>query len=499
MEEIKINISKQRRFSPVLVKEGLNWDQTAQIEFNLPDLPGLFIDEGEIRNYPLGLSTAHIIGYVGKVNKNELTDDPIMSMPGFRIGKSGIEKKYDLHLRGKTGAVQTEVNAYGREIRELNKKPGQKGERVNLTIDAELQIFCQEILSHQKSASCVVMNAHTGEVYAMCSSPSFDPNLFTYGISADQYEELLSTPGAPFTNKVISGAYPPGSTFKMITALAALKHKVITKNSSFTCNGYHDIGKDRFHCWKRSGHGRVDLVKSLQQSCDIFYYEVAQKLGIEKIADMARTFGLGEKLDIDLPTERSGLVPDKNWKRGRFGDRWHIGETVVAAIGQGYLQTTPLQLATMTARIVNGGYAVQPHLTSTSRQKEKWPKINISKSYLDLVMRGMNAVTMTEKGTAYSARITEDKMSMGGKTGTAQVKRITRAQRLAGIKNEDLPWKHRHHALFVAHAPAKKPKYVCCVIVEHGVSGSGTAAPIARDIMIETQRRDPAKNNKRAG
>jgi penicillin-binding protein 2 len=491
-EEIRIEISKQRSFTPVLVKEGLTWDQTARIEFNLPDLPGLFIDEGEVRNYPLGQSTAHIVGYVGRVNESELTDDPIMTMPGFRIGKSGIEKQYDLELRGKTGSVQTEVNAVGREIRRLKASSPQQGNRVTLTIDAELQNFCQAVLSQEKSASCVVMDADNGEIYAMVSSPSFDPNLFTQGISAEQYAEVDSTPGHPFINKTISGAYPPGSTFKMITALAALEEGVITQNTSFTCTGYHEIGRDRFHCWKRSGHGRVDLIKSLEQSCDVFYYEVAEKLGIEKIAAMARKFGMGHKLGVDLPSERPGLVPDKDWKRGHFGSKWQVGETVVASIGQGYLQTTPLQLATMTARLVNGGFAVKPHIRLGEGDTGPFQKINVQKRHLDLIIRGMNAVTNKEKGTAHSSRIESRKWAMGGKTGTAQVKRITRAQRLAGIQNKDLPWKDRHHALFVAYAPINKPKYVCSVVVEHGLSGSGTAAPLAKEIMLEVQKRDPA-------
>ena len=489
-DEIRLTISKQRRFTPVLVKEGLSWEQVAQLEFNIPELPGLFIDEGEVRHYPLGLSTAHVVGYVGKVNEAELTDDPIMRLPGFRIGKSGVEHQYDLTLRGTAGAVQSEVNAIGREVRELNIEEGAQGDRVGLTLDAELQIYCQEVLAREKSASCVVMDADTGAVYAMASSPSFDPNLFTTGITAEQYIELESTPGAPFTNKTIAGAYPPGSTFKMITALAALENKAINRNFSVTCKGYHDVGNQRFHCWKRSGHGRIDLISSLQQSCDIFYYEIAEKLGIEKLAEMARRLGLGDKTGIDLPGERGGLVPDKNWKRGHFGTKWRPGETVNASIGQGYLQTTPLQLAVMTARLVNGGLAVEPHITAQNHVIPK--KIDVKKTHLDLIMRGMNSVTMTEKGTAKDSRIGIVGQEMGGKTGTAQVKRITRAQREAGIKNEELPWKHRHHALFVAYAPIKKPKYVCSVVVEHGVSGSSAAAPLARDIMKMAQKRDPA-------
>lgn len=499
IEEIKVDVSRQSRFTPVPVKEGLSWQQTAQLEFHLPELPGLFIEEGEIRNYPLMDSTAHIVGYVGRVNENELTDDPIMKMPGFRIGKTGIEKEYDLALRGQAGSVRTEVNAVGREIRELERENGKEGKRVMLTIDAELQNYCQNVLSKEKSASCVVMDAHTGEVFALCSHPGFDPNLFTYGISTEQWEELLNHPAVPLTNKAIAGSYPPGSTFKMMTALAALKEGIINASTTHYCSGVHTVGRDKFHCWKSSGHGHVNLTAALQQSCDVYFYEISEKLGIEKIAAMARRFGLGEKLGIDIPGERSGLVPDHDWKRGRFGSKWQLGETIVASIGQGYLLATPLQLATMTARIVNGGKAVNPYLAKSIGQKKTHTDpaidIGIDPSDLKQVIKGMNAVTMTKNGTAYDHRIKEAGMEMGGKSGTSQVKRITRAQRAAGIQNEDLPWKDRHHALFVAHAPIDNPRYVCAVVVEHGVSGSGAAAPLAAEIMREVQRRDLAGLN----
>ncbi len=496
IEEIKIDIKRQSRFTPVLVKEGLNWEQTAQIEFHLPELPGVFVEEGEVRNYPISDSTAHIVGYVGRVNENEMTDDPIMSMPGFRIGKTGIEKEYDLALRGHAGSIRTEVNAVGREIRELEREDSKDGARVMLTIDAELQNYCQTVLAKEKSASAVVMDAYTGEVYALCSSPGFDPNLFTYGISTEQWEELLNHPALPLNNKAIAGSYPPGSTFKMITALAGLKDGIIDANTTHYCSGVHTVGRDKFHCHKLSGHGNTNLIGALQQSCDVYFYKISEQLGIEKIADMARRFGLGEKLGIDIPGERSGLVPDHDWKRGRYGSKWQLGETIVASIGQGYLLATPLQLATMTARLVNGGKTISPYLAKSidgkPARQQKMVDIGIPKNHLDLVIRGMNAVTMSKKGTAWDARIKESGFEMGGKSGTSQVKRITRAQRAAGVKNEDLPWKDRHHALFVAHAPINDPRYVCAVVVEHGVGGSSVAAPLAHDIMLEVQRRDLA-------
>jgi len=491
------DIKRNRSFTPVLVKENLTWQQMAKIEVNIPDLPGVFIEEGKIRNYPLSDATAHLIGYVGLVSKSELTGDPVMSLPGFRIGKTGIEKKFDRQLRGTAGRSQSEINATGREIRELERIESTHGQDIMLTLDAELQIFVQNRLAQEKSAAAVILDAHTGDVYASCSSPGFDPNIFTQGVSAELWEELLANPGKPLTNKAISGQYPPGSTFKMITALAALESGAVLGGHTVNCPGFIDLGRDRFHCWKRGGHGKVGFVTSLEQSCDTFYYNISQKVGIEKIAAMARRFGLGHKLNFELDGEAPGLIPDKAWKRGHFGSKWQIGETVVASIGQGYIQTTPLQLATMTARLVNGGYAVEPRITriigDEKISRERWPHIGIKPYHLNLIKKGMNAVTTGKKGTAAASAIHEQGFSMGGKTGTSQVKRITRAQRAAGIKNKDLPWKHRHHALFVGYAPISKPRYVCAVIVEHGISGSGAAAPVAKDILLEVQKRDPQR------
>ena len=503
LERIKIikDMKGKRAFTPVLVKENLTWKQMAQIEANIPDLPGVSVHEGKIRTYPLAHATAHLVGYVGIVSKSELTNDPVMSLPGFRIGKRGIEKKYDGLLRGVVGTVQSEINATGREIREITRKGSVKGQDVMLTIDAELQMFVQSRLGLEKSACAVIMDTQTGEVYAMASSPGFDPNIRTRGISAEQWEELLSDPGKPLTDKNLSGQYPPGSTFKMITALAALENGDVSSGYTTYCGGYTEIGRDRFHCWKRGGHGKVGFVSSLEQSCDVFFYDISRKTGIENIAKMARQFGLDEKTDIELEGEAQGLIPDKNWKLGEYGQKWHIGETVVAAIGQGYVQATPLQMATMTARLVNGGYAVKPSITrqigNARFDLHKWPKMDINPYHLNLIKKGMNQVTNSKKGTAKESRITEGDYSMGGKTGTAQVRRITRAQRAAGLKNKDVPWKYRHHALFVGYAPVKNPRYACCVVVEHGVSGSGSAAPLARDIMLEVQKRDPAQ--KRSG
>ena len=498
---VKHDITRQRAFTPTLVKENLTWDDMAKVESNLPDLPGVSVDEGEIRSYPLGEATAHIIGYVGRISEAEIaqaeqdkTKDPIMMLPGFRIGKTGVEKKYDEVLRGEAGSISAEVNVVGREIRELEKVPPKKGKRLTLTLDADLQMQCQERLMQERSAAAVVMDAMTGEVYALCSFPSFDPNQFSRGIPADLWEELQSNETNPLTNKAVSGQYPPGSTFKMVTGLAALEAGISPGMKVF-CPGYYMLGNDKFHCWRPGGHGHVDMTEALEQSCDCFFYEMGKRVGVDAIARMARRLGFGERLGFDVPGEGPGLIPDRAWKMAKRKEVWHQGETLNVAIGQGQVLATPLQLATMTARLVNGGRAVKPVLVRNIEDKGNqipdWKKIGIDPAHLDVICRGMNAVVNGAHGTATRSHITEAPYSMGGKTGTAQVRRITAAQRAAGVKNQDLPWRSRHHALFVGYGPVEDPRYVAAVIVEHGVGGGLTAAPIARDILLAAQKRDP--------
>lgn len=491
-------VQRKRRFVPVTVKENLTWEQVATLEMNTPDLPGVSIEVGEIRNYPFASDTAHIMGYVGAVSESELNGDPVLSLPGFRVGKSGIEKYHEDSLRGAAGTMQMEVNAVGRVIRELSRNDGQMGREVQLTLDVGLQQFAQARLSQEVSAAAVVMDVHTGGVYAMASHPSYDPNQFTMGIPAGLWNELLRNPAAPLTNKAVSGQYAPGSTFKMIVALAGLDSGIVNARHSVFCPGHMDLGDHRFHCWKKGGHGSVDMVTALQYSCDTYFYDLARRLGIDRIAEMAHRFGLGETLGIDLPHERPGLIPSRDWKMATYNKSWQQGETLIASIGQGYVLATPLQLAVMASRIANGGRAVQPHLTKQIRQgpheQTAWPPLGVRKEHLEVVIAGMNAVTNHPAGTAFKARITEAGMEMAGKTGTSQVRRITMAERATGVKkNDQLPWRERDHALFVAFAPVQAPRYACAVIVEHGGGGSTVAGPIARDILTECQKRAPGR------
>lgn len=490
---------QQPRFVPIEIIGNLSWEQVAAIEVNMPDLPGISIDVGQRRYYPEGPATAHFVGYVGSVSKDDRDGDPVLSLPGFRIGKTGLEKSFEDRLRGVAGNSRIEVNVSGRMVRELERSEGVSGDDLSLTIDLELQKKTQEILSQEKSASACVLDAHTGAVYAMASSPSFDPNLFTMGIPQSIWDGLINDEAHPLNNKAVGGLYPPGSTFKMITALAGLEAGVMTPTSRVYCPGHYDVGDHRFHCWKRGGHGSVDLKDALAQSCDTYFYNFSRDIGIDRIAAVARRFGLGQNFDTELPEERKGTVPDQAWKLKELKKRWEPGETVVASIGQGYLLSTPLQLAVMTARLVNGGKAVKPWIVGRVNGKKVpnairgWPQMSVSHDHLELIKAGMDAVVNDENGTAHASAIKDEHMSMGGKTGTAQVKRITMQERSEGVtRQEDQEWKFRHHALFVGYAPADAPRYVTCVVVEHGGSGSGAAAPLARDILTYALQQNPA-------
>ena len=488
---------RHAKFVALEIRDNLTWEELSKIETNLPDLPGISVQDGEARTYPYKEATAHLIGYVARVTVEELKklgDDPLLSVPGFQIGKSGLEKAHDEDLIGSAGKAEIEVNVHGREVNQLKRQPSIPGKRLMLSIDAELQRFVQQRLSQERSASAAIMDVHTGAIYALASYPSFDPNSFSQGISAMEWEQLRDDPAHPMNNKVVSGLYPPGSTFKMVTALAGLEAGTITEHSAVSCPGHYDYGNSRFHCWKKGGHGTVNLNKALAESCDVYFYKMATATGIDKIAEMSRRLGMGQKLDIGLPEEKAGLVPDQAWKRKARGEQWHAGETIVAAIGQGYIQTTPLQLATMVSRLVNGGVAVQPWVAGYSGSKfigrDGFGSVGLNPKHLELVCRGMESV-MRPGGTAYGARIKDPLQEMGGKTGTAQVKRISKADRASGLKQEDVPWQFRHHALFVGYAPVGDPRYACAVVVEHGGGGSAVAAPVARDILLECQSRKP--------
>ena len=491
IERIKKDIAHHRRFVPIKIKDNLSWEEVSTLMINSNIFPGLIIDEGLIRSYPFKQYTAHPLGYVGSVSEADLqkSDAPLLQVPGFKIGKSGFEKTYDEELRGKEGILTYEVNAYGRIMREIEKKEGKKGKDLDLTIDIRLQKAAYDAFG-KESGAAVVLDVHTGEILAFVSVPSFDPNLFVDGISIKNWNTLLYDEKTPMTDKAISGQYSPGSTFKIVVSLAALEAGVITTQTRSFCSGKMQLGNHLFHCWKHSGHGHLNVIEAIKNSCDIFFYETALKLGIEKIAEMSHKLGLGEIYDIGLENQKAGVIPNKKWKQDTLKQPWQQGETVIAGIGQGYVLVTPLQLATMLARVVNGGYAVNPTFIK-KEHPTKPKKINIKPENLAIVKQGMFEVVNGVGGTATRARLKLKGIQMGGKTGTTQVRRISLKERAKGIRrDEDLPWKYRNHAWFMAYAPHDNPKYAVAVIAEHGRSGSGVAAPIASKILEEAIKLD---------
>lgn len=489
---------RRQRFIPLIVREFLTWEDMARIEVNAPDLPGIFVDVGTTREYPLGPALAHVCGYVAPPSEADAGDDPMLALPGIRIGRAGMEKAHDLVLRGRAGAVQMEVNAVGRVIRELDRVEGTQGQDLGLTIDAALQTAVLKRLGDE-SASALVMDCRNGEVLAMTTNPSFDPTLFNSGVSNAQWVAWTSNRRAPLINKAASGVYAPGSTFKMVVAAAALEAKTITPFDRISCPGYLDLGDTRFHCWSKTGHGALDVRSAIKYSCDVFFYEAARRTGIDRVAAMANRLGIGVDLEIELPGTRRGLMPTRAWRQ-KQGKLWNIGDTISCGIGQGYIQTTPLALCTYTSRVATGR-AVQPHLTRTlngvlqrGASAEDWPSLGLPERNLHLLRDGMWAVVNEGGGTAPVARLPMGGVQMAGKTGSTQVRRVSREQRERGFKSETLPWEFRPHALFVCYAPYDAPRYAVAVVVEHGNAGAAAAAPLGRDIMVEVLTRDPANS-----
>ncbi len=492
---IERQIARQRRFLPVTVAEGLDWRTFARLNVETLDLPGVQPDAGLTRWYPVGTPVSQVVGYVGAPARDDLDGDPLLGLPGFRVGKRGVERAYDRRLRGTAGSSRVEVNAYGRVIRELARDEGAAGETVVLTLDAELQRGIAARLG-EESAGVVVLDTESGEIYAQVSTPAYDPNRFTRGISRENWQALLRDPRKPLVDKSLNGQYPPGSTFKMVVAAAGLHEGVITPETAVVCNGEYRLGDNLWHCWKKGGHGRIALVDAIAQSCDVYFYRVAQELGIERLAEWAHAFGLGETFGIEIGGESKGLVPTPGWKLATTGRPWVGGETLNVGIGQGALLATPLQLAVMTARLANGGRKVVPHLVRRVGSEPvveagDWPRIDLAPRHLAAIRRGMEKV-LEYRGTAYGSRLDLDGIRMAGKTGTAQVRRITKAQREQEIRQASLPWRERHHAWFVAYAPTERPRYALSVLIEHGGGGSSAAAPVARDVMELVLRRDPA-------
>ena len=469
-----------------VLKENLTWDEVTTLEVHQPDLPGVMVEAIYNRYYDLEDVGAHLMGYTQNPSVEDVAANSLYKINGIIIGKSGIEKTQNSKLEGKPGYREIEVNARRQTIRELKVTPYHSGQDITLTIDRRLQEFVHNRLAQEKSASAVVLDIHSGAVLALSSFPSFNPNLFTAGIGSANWKQLIDHPEKPLLNKAIGGEYPPGSLFKLVVALAALKEGIISVDKSFTCPGHLEISGHRFHCVRSYGHGRLNLVQAITQSCDVYFYELALKIGIENIAKTSHLLGLGQQTGIELPHERSGIVPNKAWKKKRFGRSWMIGETVLAGIGQGYMSATPLQMALLMARIANGGVPIKPHLIAGGEHART--QSDFSPTMLAPLMEATSLAINKPGGTGYRSRIVDSQLAMGGKTSTAQVRRISAADRKLGKHRQSQPWQYRDHSIFAGYAPVHKPQFSVSVVVEHGGWGSVAAAPLARDLLLKTQQ-----------
>jgi len=492
LEKARRDLRDLRGDTPVTLADRVSWEAISRVAVNAPALPGVMPEVGLSRRYPLRDDYAHVVGYVGAVSDKDLerieAPEALLRLPRFQIGKIGLEARREDLLRGTAGSRRVEVNAAGRIMRELDRQEGQPGADIQITLDNELQGYTHARLKGE-SAAAVVIDCESGDVLVSASSPSYDPNLFVRGISVANYRALLENPYRPLPNKAVQGIYPPGSTFKMITALAALEDGQIDINETVYCPGHKEISGRRFHCWKRGGHGNVDFHRSLRESCDVYYYELALRTGIEKISAMAERLGLGVQFDLPMTSVAQGLVPTRQWKLANRGQPWVVGDSINASIGQGFVLASPMQLAVMTARLATSRQ-IMPRLVKSIDGVEQpsghGEDLGLNENNLREVRRAMYAVTNSNRGTAYRSRIVEDAMRMAGKTGTSQVRNISSGERATGVlSNNALPREQRDHALFVDYAPYDAPKYAVAVIVEHGGGGSTAAAPIARDITLQ--------------
>ena len=514
--------NSQKSWETLIISENLSWEQFSKINFYLHELVGVKPVLSVARNYPFNKTFTHVLGYVAEASENDLLNNEIIKnnhVPGLRVGKIGLEKTFENDLLGTNGVQRYEVNAYGKRISQLDHKEGIKGKNIILTLDTEVQKLSNELLA-EKSGSISVMNIYTGEIIAMHSSPSFNPNLFLYGISIKDWKEIRENPLKPLLNKTVSGLYSPGSTIKPLVALSALENDVITPNQKVRCTGKMEMYGHTYHCWKEKGHGVMDLRNGIKQSCDIYFYETARKLGVDRLNLTALKFGLGNTvLKGTLANEKKGLVPSTKWKKDNLGRGWVLGETLITGIGQGYIQTTPLQLCLMTAQLANGGFEIYPRITvdknqeslesikykmiqNALKQKDKQYAspirkveefLNIgSKKYQPLyrnpenvkfVLEAMFGSTNEVMGTSYSSRIEDPKYQFAGKTGTSQVKKITEEARELDLHISQIPYEERDHALYIAFGPYNNPTYAVSIIVEHGGSGSSAAAPIAKKLF----------------
>ena len=491
--EFKKILKKKNEIKPwetLIVSDNLDWKKFSKINNHLYDLNGVKPVISISRNYPFKDNFTHVIGYVSQANEMDIEKNDAIKknfVPGLKVGKVGLEKALEEKLIGSNDIERYEVNAYGRRISQLEFQKGEKGKTLKLTIDTKVQQLANDLLK-DKAGSICVMDIYTGSIIAMHSSPSFDPNLFVFGISKDDWQIIRNDPMKPLVNKTLQGNYSPGSTIKPIVALSALEHGIINPNFTVKCNGKTEMYGQTYHCWKKKGHGFVNLRNAMKQSCDTYFYEIARKLGVDKLSVTAKKFGLGDKVLGDIfNIEKSGLVPNTQWKKNALGKGWLLGETMITGIGQGYIQTTPIQLCLMTAQIANGGYKIYPKIIENEdfeqQQTDKFTPLYENSKNIKIVQDAMFGSTNEVMGTSYRSRFDDPKYQFAGKTGTAQVKKITERDRELDLKTFEIPYEERDHALYVAFGPYKSPRYALSVIIEHGGNGSTVAAPIAKNLF----------------
>ena len=491
--EFKKVLKKKKEIKPwetLIVSNNLSWDKFSKINNHLYDLNGVKPVISISRNYPFDENFTHIIGYVSQANEQDIENTELIKknfVPGLKVGKIGLEKSFEEKLIGTNDIERYEVNAYGRRISQLEFQKGKKGQTLKLTVDTEIQKLANVLLK-DKAGSICVMDIFTGEVIAMHSSPSFDPNLFVFGISQDNWQIIRNDPMKPLLNKTLQGRYSPGSTLKPIVALSALENGIINTNFTVRCTGKTEMYDQTYHCWKKEGHGYVSLRNAMKMSCDTYFYEIARKLGVDKLSETAKKFGLGKKVFDNLfEIEKDGLIPNTQWKKNALGKGWLLGETIITGIGQGYIQTTPIQLCLMTAQIANGGYKIYPKIVINDKDKIKpsdyyTPLYKNSKN-IRIIQDAMFSSTNEVMGTSYRSRIDNPKYQFAGKTGTAQVKKITERERELDLKTSEIPYEQRDHALYIAYGPYVNPRYALSIVVEHGGNGSTTAAPMAKKLF----------------
>ncbi|MGE0053564.1 MAG: penicillin-binding protein 2 [Hyphomicrobium sp.] len=488
VEQIAKRAKRQSRNTPITIASDITFDLLARINLYAPQLPGIRTEVAWHRRCRAGMAAGHVVGYVGSVERLSIDDDALTRMPDVRIGKTGVEAGLEQELRGDGGVQKIEVDARGRMMRRLEVRDPVPGRDVRLTIDTNLQRVVFERLRNERRGACVVLDVKGGEIVAMAATPSYDPALVTDAADDAAWRQLVADKEKPLLNRAIGGQYPPGSTFKMATALAGLHMGAIRSDDKVTCRGYFDLADHRYRCWKRGGHGSVSMHEALRESCDVYFFELARRLGIDAIADMARMLGLGQVYNCGLPQQKAGLVADPDWKRGKLNGGWLAGETVLAGIGQGYMLANPLQLAVMASRLATGRF-VEPSIIkySDNPRAGDFPLLGLDEAKLKAVRDGLRAVVNEEGGTGRNAALGEGRPLVAGKTGTSQIHSHS-----ANAPQDDLPWEKRDHALFVGYVPADDPRYAIAVVIEHGGAGGSVAAPLARDVLDSVLQIDPA-------